>query len=248
MSGPLSMNPRLNLKVLVLDSDFYAQQAMSAYLGWDRRTRVVALAYDLAGALDYLDRVAEAEWPDIVLLEPEAFPTAEALHEAITRLRQAIPDVLVMCIARRTDYVVTAAEAGARAYLLRYELKFRLVSVVCYALDHEFTVTAKVPVEGIPATKKVVVVFESHDYAGMTERIRQALWLCVICGMPAQLAADEMGVSPHTVRSYIKSGYRILEANDETDYPEEMGPLERAFMRFTALNTGDLQHEEDNDE
>jgi hypothetical protein len=53
--------------------------------------------------------------------------------------------------------------------------------------------------------------------------------------MSAELAADEMGISPHTVRSYIKEGYRILEAYDDTIYPPDMSPQERAFMRFTAL-------------
>ena len=73
------------------------------------------------------------------------------------------------------------------------------------------------------------------DYPEMTDRIRQAIRLCVIEGMPAHLAADEMGISLHTIRGYIKEGYRILEANDHYEYPTDMTPQERAFMRFTAL-------------
>jgi hypothetical protein len=53
--------------------------------------------------------------------------------------------------------------------------------------------------------------------------------------MPAHLAADEMGISLHTIRSYIKEGYRILEAYDETPYPTDMSPQERAFMRLTGF-------------
>jgi hypothetical protein len=128
--------------------------------------------------------------------------------------------------------------------LLRNEVQLRLVSGLCYALDFSFTVTAGVPINHLKLAKPVEVIREPQEYPGMTERIRQALWLCVITGMPAQLAADEMAVSPHTIRSYIKAGYRILEAHDSTDYPEEMGPLERAFMRFTALNIDDLEHDD----
>ena len=76
---------------------------------------------------------------------------------------------------------------------------------------------------------------EQRDYPEMTDRIRQAIRLCVIEGMPAHLAADEMGISLHTIRGYIKEGYRILEANDHYEYPTDMTPQERAFMRFTAL-------------
>jgi DNA-directed RNA polymerase specialized sigma24 family protein len=76
---------------------------------------------------------------------------------------------------------------------------------------------------------------EQRDYPEMTDRIRQAIRLCVIEGMPAHLAADEMGISLHTIRGYIKEGYRILEAYDHYEYPTDMTPQERAFMRFTAL-------------
>ena len=51
-----------------------------------------------------------------------------------------------------------------------------------------------------------------------------------------------MGISLHTIRGYIKEGYRILESYDDTDYPVDMTPQERAFMRFTAL---DLESERD---
>ena len=44
-----------------------------------------------------------------------------------------------------------------------------------------------------------------------------------------------MGVSTSTVRSYIKEGYRIMEAHDDTKYPDTMSPAERAFLRYTAL-------------
>jgi len=57
----------------------------------------------------------------------------------------------------------------------------------------------------------------------------------VVDGMPAHLAADAMGISLHTIRGYIKEGYRIMEAYDETEYPIDMTPQERAFMRFTAF-------------
>jgi hypothetical protein len=53
--------------------------------------------------------------------------------------------------------------------------------------------------------------------------------------MSAELAADEMGISAHTVRSYVKEGYRILETYDETAYAPDLSPQEKAFMRITAL-------------
>jgi DNA-binding NarL/FixJ family response regulator len=238
----MATNRRLNIKVLVVDTDFYALRALNSYLAWDRRTRVVALTTSVDGALDYIASVAPPEHPDVVLLDVDACPDSEALQRAITRLLSAVKDLVVVCITRRADPVLTsaAAAAGARGMLLRNELRLQLVGATIYALDHRFIVTP-----GIVASAKA-----PHDdwldfaetlpgeraYPAMSDRIRQALWLTVVEGMPAQLAADEMGISPHTLRSYVKEGYRILEtADDDADIPEEISPLERAFMRFTAL-------------
>ena len=55
----------------------------------------------------------------------------------------------------------------------------------------------------------------------------------------AHVAADEMGISLHTIRSYIKEGYRILEAYDETEYPVDMSPQERAFLESRARVSAD---------
>ncbi len=236
------MAGRINLKVLVLDTDFYALQSLNSILAWDRRTRVVALVNSPAQAFQYFQSVAEAELPDVILLEAEAFADAASLRAAISQFRETIHDVIVVCLAHRPDMQLASAalDAEARAYLLRNEVRLQLVGAICYALDHKFVVTRGIQNAAAQAVDSRIARADllppEREYPEMTERIRQALWLCVVDGMPAQLAADEMGISPHTIRSYIKEGYRILEAHDEADYPKEMGPLERAFMRFTALN------------
>jgi DNA-binding NarL/FixJ family response regulator len=236
------MMDKLNLKVMVIESDFYALQTVNSYLAWDRRTRVVALAYNLPQAFDRLHRLAEAEWPDVILLEAEILPDAEALRDTITQFRDTIKGVIVMCLAHQVDArrASAAADAGAQAYLLRNEVRLQLVEAICYTLDRKLVVTSSIrEAAATPFDARVYhadVLPPERDYPEMTDRIRQAIWLCVVEGMPAQLAADEMGISPHTIRSYIKEGYRILEAHDDSNYPAEMGPLERAFMRFTALD------------
>ena len=243
------MVSNINLKVLILDSDFYALQSLNSYLAWDRRTRVVALAADMVQAFDYIRRVAEPELPDVVLLEPDAFPNVEALRAAIHQFKEAIKDVMVICMARKPDphYASAAVEAGVRGYMLRSDVRLHLASAIVYALDRDLLVTQSIHSAATPAQARLFhasVLPPEREYPEMTQRIRQAIWLCVVEGMPAQLAADEMGISPHTIRSYIKEGYRILEAHDDTNYPEEMGPLERAFMRFTALNDKDKDEDD----
>jgi len=230
-----------NLKVLILDTDFYALQAVNSYLAWDRRTRVTFLAESPESMWHYIRRTPPAELPDIVILDVAHIAEPNHLTTTITRLRDSISGVMVVCLAQFADpnLVNAAAEGGASAYLLKQEARLKIAWALVYALDHDFVITPGIARATTHLFNTRVfhasILPEQREYPELTDRIRQAIKLCVVEGMPAHLAADEMGISLHTIRGYIKEGYRILEAYDETEYPVDMTPQERAFMRFTAL-------------
>ncbi len=244
------MGSRINLKVLVLDTDFYARRALTSYLAWDRRTRVVAVTQDIEGTLEHMRDVALPEKPDVLVMETEICADTRTLTETIRRFRATTEDLIVICLTRVPNAAITETvyQAGARGCMVRNEIRLGLVFGIVFALEHRFVVTPGIMNLPAPAHHTwrgaAELIPSEPDIPEMTERIRQALWLCVIEGMPAQLAADEMGISPHTIRSYIKEGYRILEAHDNSEYPEDMGPIERAFMRFTAINKPDINEHE----
>ena len=229
------------LKVLILDTDYYARQALNSYLAWDRRTRVVHLADTMESVIDYVERMPQIEWPDVVLLDADAARSPDELAQLIKRLEDTIPNAMTLVLARELDLdtVRAVAQVNADGYLLRDEVRIHIAWAIVWAQDHDFVVTASVKEalqdEFESRLFRSATVPERRQYPELTQRIRQALQLCVVEGMSAELAADEMGLSPHTVRSYIKEGYRILETYDDTVYPPDMSPQERAFMRFTAL-------------
>jgi len=233
------MPPRTNLKVLVLDTDFYARQAINSYLAWDRRTRVVHLADTLESVREYVRAVDESEWPDVVLLDAQAASTSAELARLVGEIEQTIPHVMTLVLDRKLSLETLHAceQARVNGYLLRNELRIRIASAIIWAQEHDFVVTQGVKdafkgeFEG--RLFRAVVVPERREYPALTVRVRQALELCVVEGMSAELAADEMGISPHTVRSYIKEGYRILEAHNDLEFPLDMSAQERAFYRFT---------------
>ncbi len=231
----------INLKVLVLDSDFYSRQAINSYLAWDRRTRVVHLADTIESVAQYVQAVDKSEWPDVVLLDGMAAQTPDELARLVLMLEDTIPNVMTLVLARtmNLDMVRAVEHARANGYLLRNEVRIRLASAICWAQDHDFVVTRGVKealkdeFEG--RLFRAEAIPEQREYPDLTPRVQEALRLCVIEGMSAELAADEMGISAHTIRSYVKEGYRILETYDDTVYPPDLSPQEKAFMRITAL-------------
>ncbi len=231
----------LNLKVLLLDTDYFALQAINGYLAWDRRTRVTYLAESESAMWTYLSRTPLAELPDVVVLDADHLGGAQPLQATIERLRDRIEDVTVVCLAQFADVplIHAAADGGARAYVLKGEVRGQIAWAIVYARMHDFLVTngiARMAAVDEHMHTRVRHAYElprPYDYPQLTGRVRQAIELCVIKGMPAVLAADEMSISLHTIRSYIKEGYRILESADEGDYPVDMSPQERAFVRLT---------------
>jgi DNA-binding NarL/FixJ family response regulator len=237
----------INIKVVVMDTDYYALQAINSYLAWDRRTRVTCMSETTEEMWAYLNRVPIAEQPNVIVLDADFLGGSHGLQTELDRLRKRIKNVMVICMGRTPDLalVETAARHGARGYFLKTEVRLQIAWAIVYALDHDFTVSPGVMRVGTQSDsassrlRNAAVLPRQRQYPELTDRIRQAIELCVIKGMPAQLAADEMGISLHTIRSYIKEGYRILEANDETKYPDDMSPQERAFMRLTSFVNDD---------
>jgi DNA-binding NarL/FixJ family response regulator len=240
----------INLKVVVMDSDYYAMQSLNGYLAWDRRTRVTFMTTRLQAFWDYLRESPVAELPDVVVLDADHLGDGDTVRAVLRDLYRIVPDVILICLAQaiHPDLVETVADAGARAYLLKHEVGMQIAWAIVYSLEQDFLITPEV--HGLMKethNKRVyeaAILPEQRDYPEMTDRIRQAIRLCVIEGMPAHLAADEMGISLHTIRGYIKEGYRILESYDQEEYPTDMTPQERAFMRFTALSSEDEDEKE----
>ena len=248
----------LNLKVVVLDSDYYALQAINSYLAWDRRTRVVFLGASVERVWSFLFELPQSEFPDVIVMDADHLGGAHGLHSTIRKFREHLPGAMLVCLSQSPDdpdLVMAAAKAGAKAFLLKQDVQLQIAWAICYALEHDMVISEGIArvAERLPSQRLLhaTILPDQREYPEMSDRIRQAIKLCVIEGMPAHLAADEMGISLHTIRGYIKDGYRILESYDHTDYPSDMTPQERAFMRFTAFVDDDMSpplllDEEDN--
>ena len=196
-----------DIRIFIIERDFYARQAIISYLGLDRRTRVLGDAGTPQGMVEALMANPELARLDLILLD--------------------------------AGLASGAPQMGACGYVVRDRVGIGIAWAIDFALRSQFLVTAGVATlladEHGRMPFPVTVLPGRRRYPSLTGRVEQALRLCVVEGLSAAVAADEMGISTSTVRSYIKEGYRILETEDDTVYPICMSPAERAFIRYTAL-------------
>jgi DNA-binding NarL/FixJ family response regulator len=237
----------INIRVLICEPDVYALQKINSYLAWDRRTRVTAMYDSVEKMWQYLEQTPQAERPDMVVIAADHVGGHLELQGLLHHLREAIPSGKIICLSQSPDIdlIHVAVEGGAHAFMLKQEVGLRIAGALVYAENHDFLITPGIRQAAshmIPHHRlhHAVLLPEQRKYAEMTDRIEQAIRLVVIEGMPALLAAHEMSISLHTIRGYIKEGYRILESFDDTEYPIDMTPQERAFMRFTAFDENNL--------
>ncbi len=237
---------KINLNVVVVDSDRYAMSAINAYFAWDRRTTVIYKS----GRLDdfwavYNDNRFKRR-PDVFVIDANHLGGAEQLGAAIKRLRSAFPGIMVICLAQFADLdlIHAAADGGAKAYWLKDDVRLHIGWAVCACLcldDEALSVSASVVEAGRRLSHKRLRESRRlpgpREYIGFTSRVRQAAELYVVEGMPVRLIANEMRVRESTVRGYIKKTYSILESyqDEESDYPNDMSQQEVGFMRLTAL-------------
>lgn len=240
----------INLNVVVVDHDFYARHAIIAYLAWDRRTRVVCKTARLEEFWAVADSGRLEPRPDVVVLDASQLGGSQNLAAAITRLRRSFADVLVICLAPFSDLddLYATIDSGARAYLLKPDVRIHIAWAICHAWILEaddFLISAGVRGEARKLSHRRLrqssLLASPRQYKGLTPRVRQAIELNAIEGMSRRLVAHEMGIGVHAVNGYIKQAYAILEAyhGDTGDYPNDMSAQEVAFMRITALDIPD---------
>lgn len=233
------MSRLLDIRILVLEKDIYARHAIVSYLSWDRHTRVVE---HTGSQIQLMKVLQDDKFIDMIILDTTLTPTPHELRDLIGLIDVAVPGICIVCLSHLPDYTSfsTAYEAGARAFLTRDQVGIGIAHAVRHILEHDFTITRDMlPMlanDRAQGRMHTSVLPRRRHYPRLTQRIEQAIWLCVVEGLPAELAAEEMGVSVSTVRSYIKEGYRILEASDNTAFPTTISPVERAYRRFTALD------------
>jgi len=229
-----------DISVFVLERDIFARHCIASCLSWDRRTRVAGQASAVHEMLALIERAGKPPRIDVILLDAGNDSAPSDLEDAIKTLLHHLPDARIICLANVPDPVMahTAAQAGAAAYFVREQVGLAVASAICVAMHNAFTMTHELTAYALDRSTwpcEVHILPERRHHPELPQRVEQALELCVLDGLPADVAADEMGVSTNTVRSYVKEGYRILEAEDGRHYPWTMSPMERAFLRINAL-------------
>lgn len=168
------------------------------------------------GAAFLADLELAPEAPEVVLMDIE-MPEMDGV-EATRRLRASHPEigVIMLTVFDAEARIAAALGAGASGYLLKEEPADRIVDAVLdlgrggAPLSGPVARTLVQRVQA-DADREAQAVAELESL-GLTPREREVLTL-IASGATDDGMAAEMGVSPHTVQTHVKSLYRKLDVH-----------------------------------
>ncbi|HWD94345.1 MAG TPA: response regulator transcription factor [Verrucomicrobiae bacterium] len=196
--------------VSIVDDDCELTAKISAYLNKTSSYRCIS---SYASAEEALAQLAK-DSPDVVLMDINLGGMNGI--ECVRQLRPSLPNtpVVMLTVFEDTDKIFRAIAAGASGYLLKRMPPSKLLDAIAEVVGGGSPMSA-------PIARKVIQLLQSmpvpsDDTVDLSDRERQVLE-AMAAGQLYKQIADDLCVSIHTVRSYIRRIYEKLHVRTRTE-------------------------------
>lgn len=196
--------------VAIVDDEPELREHIAGYLSAVGSVRCQGSYASAAEALEHLPR----EKPDVVLMDIN-LGGMDGI-ECVRRLKPMMPEsqFLMLTVFEDTEKIFRALSAGASGYLLKRMPPQKLLEAISEVLAGGSPMSA-------PIARIVVQSFQNAPVKGDEAAALSQRELSVINGLARGLAykqiADQLGVSIHTVRNYIRRIYEKLHVQSRTE-------------------------------
>lgn len=198
------------ITVSIVDDEADLREHIAGYLTAAGNVRCVSTYANAEAALKHLPQ----ENPDVILMDIN-LGEMDGI-ECVRRLTGLMPQaqVLMLTVFEDTDQIFRALAAGASGYLLKRMPPKQLLEAVVDVCAGGSPMSA-------PIARKVVQSFKTTPARGDESADLSPREHAVLDGLAEGLAykqiADQLGVSIHTVRNYIRRIYEKLHVRTRTE-------------------------------
>ncbi|HEV2437843.1 MAG TPA: response regulator transcription factor [Verrucomicrobiae bacterium] len=198
------------ITVSIVDDEADLREHIAGYLAAAGNIRCQSAYASAAEALEHLPQ----DKPDVILMDIN-LGDMDGI-ECVRRLTALVPEVqvLMLTVFEDTEQIFRALAAGASGYLLKRLSPKKLLEAI------EEVYAGGSPMSA-PIARKVVQSFKAapahgDDSMDLSPRERSVLDR-LAAGLAYKQIADELGVSIHTVRNYIRRIYEKLHVHTRTE-------------------------------
>jgi DNA-binding NarL/FixJ family response regulator len=198
------------ITVSIVDDEADLREHIAGYLAAAGGVECKSAYASAEAALAQLPR----DNPDVVLMDIN-LGGMDGI-ECVRRLKAAMPEaqVLMLTVFEDTEKIFQALAAGASGYLLKRLSPAKLLEAIAEVCDGGSPMSASI-------ARKVVQSFQSaptrgDESADLSQRERSVLH-GLAEGLAYKQIAEQLGVSIHTVRNYIRRIYEKLHVRTGTE-------------------------------
>jgi len=198
------------ITVSIVDDEADLREHIAGYLAAAGNVRCKSAYASAEEALEHLPK----DKPDVVLMDIN-LGGMDGI-ECVRRLTVLMPEaqVLMLTVFEDTEKIFRALAAGASGYLLKRLSPKKLLEAIEEVRDGGSPMSASI-------ARKVVQSFKAAPPGGDESVDLSPRELSVLNGLAEGLAykqiADQLGVSIHTVRNYIRRIYEKLHVQTRTE-------------------------------
>src|SRR5438034_3854119 len=199
----------MTIKVAIADDHSLVRQGLRRYLDTAEDIEVVGEAANGEEAITLIDKAS----PDIVLLDIR-MPEMDGL-EAARKIRERFPKVGVIMLTAYDDrqFVVEAVRAGARGYVLKARDAEHLIQTVRLVAGGNMVIDPQLVV----ALAEELSQAKERDRKAETLTARELEVLQLLAfGHTNKDIADQLFISPDTVKTHLEHIFEKLGAADRT--------------------------------
>lgn len=195
----------MSIRVSIVDDDAQFRQMLEKYLNHAPGFRCVSTYGDPREALRQLPQ----DKPDVILMDLQ-LPGMTGI-DCIAALRQQSPEVraIMLTVYEQDDQVFQALAAGAFGYLVKRTPPAKILDAIREVQEGGSPMSAHI-------ARKVVASFHQAAVVTLSPQEREVL-THLSHGHKYAHIAQEMGITVHTVRNYIRRIYEKLQVHSRTE-------------------------------
>lgn len=193
------------IRVSIVEDDLPFRDALQTYLNHAPDFRCVSTYADPASALRGLPK----DYPDVVLMDLQ-MPGMSGI-DCLASLRQESPEIktIMLTVFEQDENIFKALAAGAYGYLVKRTPPPKILDAIREVMEGGSPMSAHI-------ARKVVASFHQAATITLSPQERDVLGRLAQGHTYARIA-DDMGITIHTVRNYIRRIYEKLQVHSRTE-------------------------------